>query len=858
MRELRKKMKKKFKITLLLLAFVMIVSMLIPGNKLYADDRTIVSGENEAANYTIDTKNSENKQQTEIELTLTPKENIELQSIIMPDGSEQTYLGQPINHTATENGIHTFKVKYSNSMHASSEILDGAIGDADKVLTADISLEISDIIQQSDSIAASDIETNHQQVNVTQFKGSTAQVSDFNELNSALSNPDITVIELLQNIGITDTLQVTTEKKIIAATPISLIRKSNFKNSMIIITETGSLTLSENVIVDGAEIYVEHNDNGSAITVYGNIQLDGCIIRNHMARIASPLVIMEGGNAILNRGEISNNSKTDGLLPLHGGGAVIVHPNGELIMNGGSIHDNSTVHYGGGVCILANGRFILNNGKIYNNKATHGQSSGGGIYAQGKTMFHMYNGEIYSNEAGDGGGMCLGSAYDDESKIGDFIIEKGVIRNNKAFYTYGGGIFLPSPYNKLSLKNVYIGENNAQYGGGIYDCPTGESKLYITNGSAFIDNTATVAGNLLYKVDSANEFYISSRVLGGFKQFIYNDFNPRYQSGDTALDTTKFQNVDGQLLLHNEIAPQYKALVKEQAGLIIEGNSAEMTGGGIGNNGSLIIGEDGADKTVKVSKIWKSKDSDIPASITVELIRIDGFGNEAALESIELNEKNEWRHTFEDLPGEFDYTVKEQDIEGFVPAYEEIKNGNETQIKITNTLETVDKTLTKIWHDDDNRDGIRPTEVRVQLYADGKAVGESSVLNEKNSWTAAWSDLAKYINGEEIVYSVKEITVPNGYMAKLETDIAGNFILTNTHTPEKNDTPSTPSIKPETPDTPANNSNKPPKDESYINQSENSIQTGDRTNLLLYCIGVSISFVGIAFIIIKKRNLKKR
>ena len=51
----------------------------------------------------------------------------------------------------------------------------------------------------------------------------------------------------------------------------------------------------------------------------------------------------------------------------------------------------------------------------------------------------MHNGEIYSNKAGDGGGIMLGSAYDDEGDKGDFIIEKGIIRDNKAFYTYGGG-----------------------------------------------------------------------------------------------------------------------------------------------------------------------------------------------------------------------------------------------------------------------------------------------------------------------------------------------------------------------------------------------------------------------------------
>ena len=68
-------------------------------------------------------------------------------------------------------------------------------------------------------------------------------------------------------------------------------------------------------------------------------------------------------------------------------------------------------------------------------------------------------------------------------------------------------------------------------------------------------------------------------------------------------------------------------MAKEQAGLIIEGNSAEMTGGGIANNGSLIIGDKNADKTVSISKFWEGKLTDIPTSIIIDLIRIDGYGD---------------------------------------------------------------------------------------------------------------------------------------------------------------------------------------------------------------------------------------
>ena len=343
---------------------------------------------------------------------------------------------------------------------------------------------------------------------------------------------------------------------------------------------------------------------------------------------------------------------------------------------------------------------------------------------------------------------------------------------------------MPSPYNEIKMNNVYIIENQASYGGGLYDCPTGQTELYITNGSAFIDNTATVAGNFLYKVDSENQFYISSRILGGGKQSLFNDFNPRYQSDDTPLEDSEFQHVDGQLLFHNEISQRNKTLAKEQAGLIIEGNSAEMTGGGIANNGSLIIGDKNADKTVSISKFWEGKLTDIPTSIIIDLIRIDGYGNEISLETVELNEGNDWKYSFEELPGEFNYTVKEHEVAGFKTNYETTVNGNIIQIKITNTLEEINKSVTKIWKDNDNQDGIRPDEVNVRLLANGKDFGEVLTLNEENKWSASWSNLPKYESGEAINYTIKELGTIHGYEGKIENDKDGNFILTNTHAVE--------------------------------------------------------------------------
>ena len=128
----------------------------------------------------------------------------------------------------------------------------------------------------------------------------------------------------------------------------------------------------------------------------------------------------------------------------------------------------------------------------------------------------------------------------------------------------------------------------------------------------------------------------------------------------------------------------------------------------------------------------------------------------------------------------------------------------------------IDKSVTKVWDDNNNQDGIRPIEVKVQLYANDKAVGKEVALNADNKWSHTFAGLAKFDGGKEIAYTIKEVDVANGYADKVEIGQDGNFIITNTHNP---DTP----VKPEVPNTLV----KP-------NTSAKTPQTGDSSNVTLW------------------------
>ncbi len=198
---------------------------------------------------------------------------------------------------------------------------------------------------------------------------------------------------------------------------------------------------------------------------------------------------------------------------------------------------------------------------------------------------------------------------------------------------------------------------------------------------------------------------------------------------------------------------------------------------------------------VQVTKKWddaNNQDGLRPATITVKLYK-DGVATD---QTLELSEANQWQGTFENLDKKasgkaIHYTVKEENVpEGYTlsiddkdPTHPILTNKHEpavTQVKVT-----------KKWDDANNQDGLRPKEIRVQLYAGDEKLGKEVVLSADNKWTHTFEKLAEKANGQEIHYSVKEVAVPEGYTVTEESKEKGDIVLTNTHTPSTVDIPVT-------------------------------------------------------------------
>jgi hypothetical protein len=225
---------------------------------------------------------------------------------------------------------------------------------------------------------------------------------------------------------------------------------------------------------------------------------------------------LDGGVLVLAEGaDISYNEAANG-----GGVYIGTSTLTELILEGGTIHNNSTGSGGtGGGVYINNGLFTMKSGTIQENAAP---AAGGGVFVDDTIGFIMQDGTISENRAnsssGKGGGICVGPG-------GNFLMEGGTIKGNVSGND-GGGVYIygSSTANTGSalIRNGYIGVpgggNKAKFGAGLYTGQHGNLILgnsggndpwpYVQYNTA--DNTGTGGGAVVYDssgYDATMTFY---------------------------------------------------------------------------------------------------------------------------------------------------------------------------------------------------------------------------------------------------------------------------------------------------------------------------------------------------------------
>jgi hypothetical protein len=163
-----------------------------------------------------------------------------------------------------------------------------------------------------------------------------------------------------------------------------------------------------------------------------------------------------------------------------------------------------------------------------------------------------------------------------------------------------------------------------------------------------------------------------------------------------------------------------------------------------------------------VTKVWDdgdNRDGKRPEEITLHLYRNDV--DTGLVKTLKASD-DPYEVKFENIPycdpegNAYIYTIKEDSIDGYKASYSAIKDG---VITVTNKHEPerVSVDGQKTWVGDEGHEDARPTAIQVLLYANGNYIQQQTIRPDKDgNWSYNFKNLYKYMNGEEVEYTVEE------------------------------------------------------------------------------------------------------
>lgn len=487
-----------------------------------------------------------------------------------------------------------------------------------------------------------------------------------------------------------------------------------------IIDNSGAVTLTDNVVVCDSTLkranagVIDNHADSATFTMLGGVvekntvtdAYSGTIRATNGAKLfirggkiqnnqtigqdtylsSAGLMLFENGAAEMTGGSISGNSG-------YRGSAVMMYSENSrkraaFTMSGGDISKNTSkrldsgwAYPSGAVHVERYSDFTLSGGTITENRATGAGAVGGGVCVidmgcqsndpANETRFTMLGGEISKNTSSEAGGGVY--SYSNHVRL-----LAGAIKNNLS--NKGGGVYSEGNtnlgYSTLYMENVSITGNHAtKQGGGMWSCPTGDAKVYVSNGGLIEGNTADEAGDDMvflgfpndpYTLTLANYTPDGRRVKwmqdGGLfppngTYAATNASIPRYHQNGANTAPMTFENATPNIALKAVLDYSSTMVFK----LAITGNTA-VYGGGVGSNGGVNIGEN---KSISVSVQKKWSHGDNPVAIRPQEITIYLKNGDAIVDRLLLNADNQWSGTFSGLPTDGRYTVDEETVPNY-------------------------------------------------------------------------------------------------------------------------------------------------------------------------------------------------
>lgn len=405
--------------------------------------------------------------------------------------------------------------------------------------------------------------------------------------------------------------------------------------------------------IAGANLNQQRGGWGGGLCVAGakvTVNMTGGVIAANKAASGGGIFADSGVTLNLSGGVISGNATYDkgigntcGGDTRDGGYGGGVYTKGANVTIGGSanitnnrvdawIADSSVYNFGllggGGIACTHRGTLTMTGGSV---TANYSKEAGGGIYAgfhNQPITFSMTGGTIAGNESvnAEGGGLRISTGTTGVIEAAS-ASNKVYITNNKTMTGGttgrggdwgGGGVFVQTA-GTLNLRAALVTKNEAGgWGGGIGACPTGQTIVTHTNGSAIYSNTdhgenSSAGGN------GKNEDSQSKYITDTFKTAGHQDFflvrnkdganktiavvlGKMLGGGSAGWQGTCDGNpitidpnggAEAKYMFGLQANPSPDAVNKAQAAAttIISGNYSYTHGGGIMTNGDLIVGE---------------------------------------------------------------------------------------------------------------------------------------------------------------------------------------------------------------------------------------------------------------------------
>ena len=452
----------------------------------------------------------------------------------------------------------------------------------------------------------------------------TTPVKTFGEAKKILeNNPDIGGIYVLNTVPVYDKPEWDLGGKWFKRYPTNV-------NSLISVGALAELTL-KNIVVDGASDMVNADSAMVRVSRNGVLNItDGAELCNNSRDSSDPQRYLEHGGAVLSEGVVN--------------------------MSGGSIHHNNADNGGGIFMYDEYAKLNLSGGVIENNTvnesmlSSYGPSGGGVCLGWGADM-DMTGGLVSCNTARYGGGIAVGAAYDDPDSV--LKMTGGIVKGNSA-ELHGGGIFVQTNckayisagqiignvaapglighfagggiyvngnyssiseynYGELHLTDALIYENTAGIkennygGGGIGGCESSHTLIYNTHGAAIYDNV----GMDLALNRSAWGMVGDPRPVGDIAEYMLGGgaYNWTDKNG-AQFDSNKLDAFGYFEAAKSNPTAEAIATAKQLGSVLITGNSTGGNGGGIGSNGTVIIGVEEDVVDLSVTKLWNDLDNE--------------------------------------------------------------------------------------------------------------------------------------------------------------------------------------------------------------------------------------------------------